>query len=153
MVMLHTYPQAAFQDDRRTGRRVIRLLAVLCLSPLLVMGGVGVDALRGYMAQARLSRAVDAAALAGGRVFFDNQRNSHIRRFFDTTFPSGFLGTVPVDLAIDVDTDEGTLTVSGRTTMGRYFFDLMGDGALSLEAVAKVRRTSRSAEPLLERAS
>jgi hypothetical protein len=153
MVMLHPFPQIALQDNRRASRRLFRLLAVLCLSPLLAMGGVGIDTVRGYMVQARLSRAIDAAALAGGRVFFDNQRNNHIRRFFDTTFPSGFLGTVPVDLAIDVDTDEGTLTVSGRTTMERYFPDLLGVGDVSLEAVAKVRRTSRSTEPQLERAS
>jgi Flp pilus assembly protein TadG len=153
MVMLYSYPRMSLQEERRGSHRGLRVLAVLILSPLLALAGFGVDVVRGSVAQARLARAVDAAALAGGRVFFDSQRNSHIQSFFETTFPPGFLGTVPVDLDIIVDQEGGTLTVTGQTTMHRYFFDLVGDGELPLQAASKIRRSSRNTEPQLERLS
>lgn len=151
MVMLYSYPQPGLREQRSAFRRVMPLLVLLLLSPLAPLGGLGIDAARAYVVQARLSRAVDAAALAGGRVFYDAQRNSHINRFFDAAFPVGFLGSEPPELNVDVNADDATLTVAGRTTMKRYFYELFGYGGATLEAVSKVHRPSRNAEPILER--
>jgi len=150
MVMLYPSPRAAIREEKSGLRRVIPLIVLILLSPLAPLGGLGVDALRGYMVQARLSRAIDAAALAGGRVFFDSQRNSHITRFFQTAFPSGFLGSVPPEIEVLVDTDKGTLTVSGKTALKRTFFDMLGLGKVTLQAEAKVYKPSRNADPVLE---
>lgn len=151
MVMLYPYPQSGWREERRSSRRLTRLVAIALLSPLVLFCGVGVDMMRGYVAQARLSQAADAAALAGGRVFFDVQRNSHIHRFFDATFPIGFLGSAPVELDVRVDEAQRTLTLRARTSMDLYFLDLVGQGDLVLEAVSRVHRSSRNADPQLER--
>ena len=151
MVMLYSNSQARFGYERTPLRRIAPYLIALLMSPLILLAGLGADTMRGYMVQARLSRAVDAAALAGGRVLYDEQRNSHINGFFDAAFPPGFLGAAPVRLEVDVDTATGTLRVSGAATMNRYFHGLLGYGNQTLEAVSVVRRPSRTAEPVLER--
>jgi Flp pilus assembly protein TadG len=152
MVMLYSYPQPGLREERRALRRVMPLIVLLLLSPLVPLGGLGVDSVRTHMVEARLERAVDAAALAGGRVFFDSQRNNHINQFFEAVFPKQFLGSVPASLNVDVDAAEGTLTVTARTTVKRYFYEILGYGDAELEAVSKVHRPSRNAEAVLARA-
>ena len=101
MVMLYQPYALGRQHARRSGRRAMLALAVALGLPLLAGIGYTVDTVRGYAVQARLSQAVDAAALAGGRVRFDDQRDGHIRTFFANAFPVGFLGaqTAPLTIA------------------------------------------------------
>jgi len=126
-------------------------LVLLSLSLILVVCGFGVDVARGYMVQARLSRAVDAAALAGGRVFFDERRDSHVERFFEAAFPRDYLGSRCSAPDVSVNPAEGTLTVAARATIKRHFHELFGWGGQTLEAVSRVHRASRNTDPVLER--
>ena len=143
MVMVyHPYP-LGHHEDRRSGRKTVLALAFAMGLPLVVGVGYTVDTVRGYAVQARLSQAVDAAALAGGRVMFDNQRDGHIRTFFETAFPSGFLGAHTAPLAISDDPRAGTLTVSGRATVKAMFLRLLGGNDLIVEAQSVVRRNTR----------
>lgn len=68
------------------------------LIPLLALVGGGVDASRGYMAQARLQQACDAATLAGRRAVgddsFDDDAELQANRLFNANFERGFLGAV-----------------------------------------------------------
>jgi hypothetical protein len=130
-------------------------IAVLLLMLLPVLGGVayGLDMVRGSMVQARLTRAVDEAALAGGRVLFDNQRDGHIRKFFETAFPSGFLGAEPAPLAIADNPSDGTLMVRGTARVYSGPFKLLGFDDFTLEARSVVRRASRSGDATVVRRS
>ncbi len=123
-------------------------IAALVLVALGVLGGIGygIDMVRGYMVQARLARAVDEAALAGGRVLFDNQRDGHIRKFFETAFPAGFLGADPAPLAIADNPADGTLTVRGTAVVHSGLFKLLGFKDFTLEARSVVRRAGRNGD-------
>ena len=66
-------------QDRRGGVAVF--LAVM-LIPLVGFVGISIDTARAYFLTARLYQALDAAALAGGRVFFEEDRNQDIKDFF-----------------------------------------------------------------------
>ncbi len=136
-------------EGRRTGRRVALFLFLALIAPIIVGVGCTVDTLRGYAVQARLSQAVDAAALAGGRVMFDTQRDGHIRSFFDKAFPNGFLGAQAAPLTIADDVDAGTLTVSGSASLNALFLRLFGNGNVKVEARSIVRRTSLHARKAL----
>ena len=50
--------------------------------------GLATDTARGYLVKARLSQALDAAALAGGKVYFSTQRDADIKKYFAANFPS-----------------------------------------------------------------
>ncbi len=141
MVMLYQPYALGRQHARRSGRRAMLALAVALGLPLVAGIGYTVDTVRGYAVQARLSQAVDAAALAGGRVRFDDQRDGHIRTFFANAFPVGFLGAQTAPLTIADDPLTGTLTVSGRATMKGPFLRLLGGGDLTVEARSVIRRS------------
>lgn len=151
MVLLYSHPQSMYTNSRGYWRRLVIFSSILMLSPSLLICGFGIDFARAYMVQARLSRAVDAAALAGGRVFFDEHRDSHVGRFFDAAFPRDYLGAHPSPIDVTVDPNEGTLTVSARATVRRHFHELFGWGGAVLEASSRVHRASRNTEPVLER--
>lgn len=142
MVMVYHPCPIGRHEVRRSGRKTTLALTIALAVPLTAGLGYSVDTVRGFAVQARLSKAVDAAALAGGRVMFDDQRDGHIRTFFEDAFPKGFLGTAPPSLAIADDPRSGTLTVSGRTTVQAVFLRLVGKGDLTVEAHSVVRRGS-----------
>ena len=98
-----------FADDRRGAVAVLIALAAV---PLIGTIGIGVDSARGYIAQSRLSAAVDAAALAGGNSFFASTRDDDIKMIFHTNFPDGYLGA-------SVDGPKITPTISIRRSRSR----------------------------------
>src|ERR1700754_746870 len=81
------------------------------LSALVFVGvaGLAVDAARGYLIKARLSEAIDAAALAGGKALQNDTDQNHtlvtndVLAFFRANFPNGSMGANVQDPTISVD--------------------------------------------------
>ncbi|MBL8834894.1 MAG: hypothetical protein JNL66_01560, partial [Alphaproteobacteria bacterium] len=71
----------ALWGDRRGTVFVFIGAAVI---PIVASMGVALDSARGYLVRSRLSQALDAAGLAGGRVFDSATRDDDIRMFFST---------------------------------------------------------------------
>lgn len=146
MVMVYHPYALQHRQERRSGRRLaLALIAALGL-PLAVGAGYTMETVRGYAVQARLAQAVDAAALAGGRVMFDDQRDGHIRTFFDNAFSKGFLGAHAATLRIEDDSRSGVLTVHGRATVKALFTRVLGGSDLVVEAQSVVRRNVRGSK-------
>lgn len=149
MVMVYHPYSLRQHEDRRGGRRAVLAVLFALAVPLAVGAGYTMDAVRGYAVQARLSQAVDAAALAGGRVMFDDQRDGHIRTFFSNAFPSGFLGANTAPLSIADDPQAGTLTVSASATVTSLFTRLLGGDDMTVEAQSIVRLSGTRGRKLL----
>ncbi|QCO14154.1 hypothetical protein D3869_02285 [Azospirillum brasilense] len=143
MVMVYHPYALQHRQERRSGRRLALALIVALGLPLAVGAGYTLETVRGYAVQARLAQAVDAAALAGGRVMFDDQRDGHIRTFFDNAFSKSFLGAHAAALRIEDDTNSGVLTVHGRATVKALFTRVLGGSDLIVEAQSVVRRNVR----------
>src|ERR1700743_3436921 len=70
------------------------------LSAIVFVGvaGLAVDAARGYLIKARLSEAIDPAALAGGKALQNDSDTNHtlvtndVLAFFNANFPNGAMG-------------------------------------------------------------
>ncbi|SMF12675.1 Flp pilus assembly protein TadG [Tistlia consotensis] len=133
----------AFRKAERGG--VAILLAGL-LVPLIAFTGLAVDAGRAYLVKARLSQSIDAAALAGGRVFYDANRDSDVTMFFHSNFPDGFMGASVSPLAIVGDGDAGTLTVSADATVQATFLKVIGVDDITVSARSVVQRADRGLE-------
>ncbi|OYD85545.1 hypothetical protein CHT98_05815 [Azospirillum brasilense] len=144
MVMVYQPYALQHRQERRSGRRLALALIVALGLPLAVGAGYTMETVRGYAVQARLAQAVDAAALAGGRVMFDDQRDGHIRTFFDNAFSKSFLGAHAAALRIEDDTNSGVLTVHGRATVKALFTRVLGGSDLVVEAQSVVRRNVRA---------
>jgi Flp pilus assembly protein TadG len=80
--------------DRRGGVATFLAAAII---PLIAFAGLAVDTSRGYLMKARLSSALDAAALAGGRAMHDpDLRDEMVERFFNANFPANYMGATIV---------------------------------------------------------
>lgn len=122
------------------------ILAALMLVPLSMLAGIGIDFGRAYVAGARLSQAVDAAALAGGRVLGAKDAAVDARMYFDSNFRAD-------SEQVRIDRFEATpgdnnriLTVRARGTIATTFLQLANWNTLPIAASATARRTTMGME-------
>lgn len=132
--------------DERGG---VAVMAAFALVPLLAMAGLGVDATRAYLVEAKLSQALDAAALAGGRAMFEAGRDDDIRRYFKANLPEGYLGARIGEVAISADARGETLNVAASATLDSTLMALVGQPIVQVGATATVQRASRGMELVL----
>ncbi len=133
------------RDDR--GATAV-MLAVL-LVPLMAFVGISIDTARAYFLKARLNQAIDAAALAGGRVFFEADRDQDVQDFFTANFPDGFMGATLTPLSINADALEGSIEVTASATMDTTFLTLIGQSSITVSARTVVQRAERGMELVL----
>ncbi len=115
------------------------------LIPLLLAFGAATDIARGYLFRSELSSALDAAALAGGRVFNSPTRDEDIQRFFNANFPTGFMNATLSPLDIQVIAEPGQperLRVAASGTVPTLFMKLAGIDSFSVAASAEVTRAN-----------
>ncbi len=130
--------------DRRGG--VATFLAATII-PLVAFTGLAVDTARGYLMKSRLSYALDAAALAGGRVFSDAAvRDATIQRFFAANFPNGYMGSTIDGPHIIADDVNKTINLDATASMGTSLMRIVGVGSMDVGASSQVTLSSRNIE-------
>lgn len=109
---------------------------------IAMVGAVGLatDAARGYLVKARLSQALDAAALAGGREIFSPTRDADIQMFFSANFPPGFMGATINGPQILVSDDNEKLTLSASAKIDTTFMRVLGFDDLKVSSSTEVTR-------------
>jgi hypothetical protein len=110
---------------------------------LVASVGLATDAARGYMAKARLSQALDAAALAGGRAMYSPTRDDDIRMYFEANFPNDFLGATVDGPTIQITQNNEILTLDASATIRTTFMQLLGHQTLRVSAVTEVTRLTQ----------
>ena len=132
-----------FPADRRGG---IQVLFALALVPLLAGVGLAIDAARGYMVKARMSVAVDAAALAGARSLHMDTWESDVQRFFTANFPTGYMGVEMTPLSITANSEEHTVEVVAQASMPTTFMKLLKINDFDVEVRTVVSGERRGLE-------
>ncbi|MEO3433468.1 VWA domain-containing protein [Inquilinus sp. CAU 1745] len=136
-----------FALDRRAGAAA---LVAAMIIPLVGFVGLSIDTARGYYVKARLSQALDAAALAGGRVFFDDDRYDDIEKFFDANIPQGFMGAeITLGPVPPAQPDDRSLTVSASAVLDTTFMRVLGIDTVTVAASSTVERADRGMELVL----
>ncbi len=140
-----------FRRDQRGNVAVIVGAAII---PLVGALGLATDTARGYLVKARLSQALDAATLAGGKVYFSTQRDADIKKYFVANFPST---TTPVydaqytasfmDAKVTLHTPvnggvqgKENLTIKAEATVPTTFMRVLGFQTVSVDATSQVTR-------------
>jgi Mg-chelatase subunit ChlD len=125
---------------RRDEEGAVAVLVAAAVIPLIGALGLATDTARGYMVKARLSQALDAAALAGGKNIFGADRDADIQMFFDANFPPGTLGADVSDLDITVNEDKTVLGISATAKINTTFMRVLGLDELTVAASTEVSR-------------
>ncbi|HEY0835073.1 MAG TPA: pilus assembly protein TadG-related protein [Azospirillum sp.] len=128
---------------------VLALVAV-ALIPLLAFVGVAVDSARAYFVQSRLSRALDAAGLAGGQDFDDAaKRDAAIRKYFDVNFPTGFMGARVTGLAWTMNDEAREITLTAGAALDTTFMRIVGQNQVGVSARSVIKQQVRGLELVL----
>ena len=140
---------------RRDKRGAIAVLIAVAIIPLIAMIGVATDSARGFYARSRLSAAVDAAALAGGQVFFETRRATDAKQFFDANFPPGFMGSKitkwevkPAD-GVTPSASDHTFSVHASASIPTIFMRMFGKDTMTVSSYAEVTRESKALDAVL----
>ena len=109
--------------------------------PLIGAVGLGTDAGRGFMVKAKLSQALDSAALAGAKVVHDDDMlNQDVNQFFSSNFPNGYLDAVVTGPTITVDDQAETVTLRASATVPTTFMRIFGINQITVSAETEVTR-------------
>jgi len=125
----------------RKGQVII--LVTLAVVLLLLLAGIALDSGIGYAVKAKLNSAVDAAAIAAGRAGSGGDTTAAAaaaNTFFHANFPAGYLraevSEPTVDISVNRDTGQWTITVSATAVVPTYFLRIRGNNAFTANATA-----------------
>jgi Flp pilus assembly protein TadG len=127
------------------------------LSAIVFVGvaGLAVDAARGYLIKARLSEAIDMAALAGGKALQNDTDTNHtlvtndVLAFFNANFPNGAMGANVATPTIVIDTNATSVTVSSNARIPTTLMRLLGFNNMLMTASAQVARAATGLDVVL----
>ena len=148
---------------RQRGATIVlfTLLVALVLIPLL---GLAIDGAVVFWVRARLSSAVDAAALAGGRSInvYETQAQTTgtastvAQQWFSANYPTGWLGTTIVGGGPTVTVQPTQMAtqqvnVSASAVVPLYFMRLLGHNSITIAATAQSSRRNLNLVLVLDR--
>lgn len=116
----------------------------------VVIGAVGlsVDMSQAYLVKARLSSALDAAALAAAASGSDDEGviQDKVDAFMEANYPEGRIGS---KIAVDVSLDGDELTVNATARLETSFMKIFGYETLDVDAETIVQREVRGLEVVM----
>jgi len=153
---MRSFPHSRF---RRAAGRFAKAedgtaIVLLGFAVFVLVGAAGLafDAGRGYMLNARLSQAVDAAALAGGRslsIGGGGDFEAVIRKYFNANLPDGYMGAVVPEPVITLSTEGDEIEVVATATVPTTLMKVLGAGSMQISARAVVHRAVKGMEVAL----
>jgi len=136
------------EQYRKAKNGAVAVVFGLTIPVLVASVGVSVDMSQAYLVKARLSSALDAAALAAAASGSDDEDEiqDKVDAFVEANYPPGKIGAT-IDVDASLDGDELTVTASARldTTFMRYF----GYDDVTVDATTVVQREVRGLEVVM----
>ncbi|MDO9366057.1 MAG: VWA domain-containing protein [Methylotenera sp.] len=129
----------------------IAIIVAISLIVLIGMVGLAIDSGRGYGVKAKLSAAVDAAAIAAARGLTvgddDAERlanaQASAQKFFNGNFPNSYLGATPTSLnttAVHKEDGYWQVNVSATANMPTTFMRVLGQNEVNVSAAGEAIR-------------
>ena len=148
-------------DERQRGASIL-IFTMMMAFVILPLVGLAIDGSIIFWAKAKLSAAVDPAALAGGRYINVKSTTSQntgtvvnvARQWFSANFPTGWLGaTVNGPSVSYVTTSSSTqqVTVTASATIPLYFLRIIGQSTATVSAAAQSSRRNSLVVLVLDR--
>jgi Flp pilus assembly protein TadG len=147
-------------NNRRGSALLIVGLSMIVIVPAV---GLAIDGADVYLVRVRLSQAVDAAALAGGRALViganDSAQTANAKttatEYFNANFPAGFLGTTNVTVSPSVIENNTShyrsVVVTGSATAPVYFMGILKVTAPVIQISATATRRDVNCMLVLDR--
>jgi len=125
------------------------VLFALATVPMVAFVGMGTDTARAYLVKSRMSSALDAAGLAGGRHFFSPTRDAEINMFFNANFPAGYMdATVSGPHIVDDELAE-RLTLTAEAQIPTTLMKVLGFDVLTVTAETEITRQMQALDVVI----
>lgn len=125
------------------------VLFALGAVPMVAFVGMGTDTARAYLVKSRMSSALDAAALAGGRKFFSPGRDADINMFFNANFPAGYMGATVSGPTIAVDEMDERLTLTASADIPTTLMRVLGFDHLTVTESTEITRQMQALDVVI----
>lgn len=129
--------------DRRGATGVFLAFALI---PMIGAIGLAVDSTLGYMLKSRMSKALDAAGLAAGRVAVDGDPESVAREFFDANFRADAYSADLESFSITMDDAREYITLTASARMPTRFMVVFGKDHMDVSARTVIHRQTTGLE-------
>jgi Flp pilus assembly protein TadG len=146
---------ASHSSGRERGVSVLLFtwVSVLVLIPVI---GLSIDGSIGFWVKARLSTALDAAALAAGRSPTETAQTV-VNQYMAADFPAGWLGTsfsaVPTATITSPTSGTRVVTVTASVTVPLYFMSIFGKKTSTISGLSQSSRRNTNVVMVLDRSS
>jgi Flp pilus assembly protein TadG len=141
-------PQEACRRRRLLADTTGATALMLAIGIVPVTGAVGlaIDASMGYILKSRLSRSLDAAGLAAGRVALNDNAEEIARQYFDANFGENLGRSSITDFALELDESRQFVTLTASAARPTVFMRVFGYDELSVAARAVIQRETTGIE-------
>ena len=141
--------------NKRAGQKGATMLLLMLGLPLVFIPlvGLAIDGTRLYIVQAKLSAAVDGAALGAGRLLNTVANTSEIAgEFLHVNFPAGYWGTTNLTPTITYTNNLGTSTINVSATVESplLFMRIFGQPSSTVASAAVATRRNTRVELVLD---
>lgn len=134
--------------SRDQGGAAIVLFALSAV-PMVAFVGMATDTARAYLVKSRMSSALDAAGLAGGRRFFSPTRDAEIEMFFNANFPAGYMNATISGPHIVDDILAEKLTLTAEATIPTTLMKVLGFDELTVNAQTEITREMQALDVVI----
>ncbi|MDY0883287.1 pilus assembly protein TadG-related protein [Dongia soli] len=129
----------------------VALYVAVTMTVMIAAVGIGIDTARAFLLKSKLSQALDAAALAGGKVMMSSNRDSDIEMFFNANFPANYMGATVNGPHIEEPngSSSSTLTLSATADIKTIFGSFLGVDTMTVAASTEVTRALKALDVVL----
>ena len=138
-------PLASVLRDRRGATAMMFAFMIV---PIFASVGLAVDSSLGYLLKSRMSKSLDAAGLAAGRVALNEDAEDIAWSYFTSNFSAsgGSASVVREDFAFDLSPDGRFVTLSVVGDTPTLFMRIFGRDTMTVSARTRIERETTGME-------
>lgn len=130
----------------RDRRGAVAMLLAMAIVPMFGAVGLAVDSSIGYLLRSRMSKSLDAAALAAGRLALNDDAESVAREFFDANFESGGGSVSITDFSFELNEDREFITMTATGEVPTIFMRVFGRDMMEVTSRTVIQRQTKGME-------
>lgn len=130
----------------RDTRGVTAVFVAIGLIPLVGATGLAVDSSLGYLMRSRVSKALDTAGLAAGRVALNDDAEAVARAFFDANVGAAGSGVTITDFDFTLDPTQQFVTLTVSASAPTMFMRVFGQDTMQVNARTVIQRLTTGME-------
>jgi Flp pilus assembly protein TadG len=130
----------------RNDRGAAALLFAFAIIPLVGAAGLAIDSSLAYVLRSRMSKSLDTAALAAGRIALDANAGAVAREYFDVNFGGVGSSAEITDFSFELDDTRQFVTLTAVARTPTKFMRIFGQDEVIVSARSVVRRQTTGLE-------